>query len=272
MKVSFGQGGSARVPWISFTAPGMTVSNGYYPVYLFYKEENVLILSYGISETSEYSESWPTHITETKTRIKDFIDNPPRYGASYVFQSYEPAAKDKVVKFSRDKEVLSSEVLEKELKEIIDFYKKHLDMEVQSEDSVVSSGLFYMEKQLEDFIIENWDKTELGQKYDLITEPGEHESQQYPTTIGNIDILAKDKETGCYVVIELKKNRTSDDVVGQVHRYMGWIKENKGDDNVKSIIVAGKYDEKLYYAAKAAQNVEVFVYEVNFKLKKHEKA
>jgi len=33
MKVSFGQSGKARVPWISFTAPEMSVCNGYYPVY-----------------------------------------------------------------------------------------------------------------------------------------------------------------------------------------------------------------------------------------------
>jgi len=33
--------------------------------------------------------------------------------------------------------------------------------------------LFYMESQLEDFIIENWDKTELGKKHDLIVEDGD---------------------------------------------------------------------------------------------------
>ena len=51
-----------------------------------------------------------------------------------------------------------------------------------------------MEKQLEDFIIENWDKTEFGKKYDLIYEDGELISQQFPTTIGKIDILAKLKK------------------------------------------------------------------------------
>ena len=34
-------------------------------------------------------------------------------------------------------------------------------------------------------------------------------SQQFPTDIGRIDILAKDKSDGCYVVIELKRNQTS---------------------------------------------------------------
>ena len=33
----------------------MPVSNGYNPVYLFYKEQNILVLAYGISETHNYS-------------------------------------------------------------------------------------------------------------------------------------------------------------------------------------------------------------------------
>ena len=64
-----------------------------------------------------------------------------------------------------------------------------------------------METQLEDFIIYNWKNTELGKRFDLIIEEGELVSQQYRTEIGNMDILAKDKKTGDYVVIELKKNQ-----------------------------------------------------------------
>ena len=133
----------------------------------------------------------------------------------------------------------------------------------------MSSGLFYMEQQLEDFIIENWDGTEFGKEFDLIYKDGELISQQYMTDIGRIDILAKDKKDGSYVVIELKRNQTSDDTVGQITRYMGWIEENLHDDNVKGIIVAGKYDEKLYYAQKRLKDIEVFLYEVNFKLNEY---
>jgi restriction system protein len=45
-----------------------------------------------------------------------------------------------------------------------------------------------MESQLEDFLIENWEKTELGKKYDLIEENNETVSQQFRTDIGIIDI------------------------------------------------------------------------------------
>ena len=47
---------------------------------------------------------------------------------------------------------------------------------------------------------------------------------------------------------------------------MGWIKENKGDKNVKGIIIAAEYDKKLEYALKVVPNIEVFLYKVDFKL------
>ena len=126
-----------------------------------------------------------------------------------------------------------------------------------------------MEQQLEDFIIENWEETEFGKKYDLIYEDGDLKSQQFKTDIGKIDILAKDKKNQNYVVIELKRNQTSDDTIGQITRYMGWVEEKLGDRNVKGIIVAGKYDEKLYYAQKRLKDIEVFLYQVNFKLSEY---
>ena len=82
-----------------------------------------------------------------------------------------------------------------------------------------------MKKQIEDFIISNWEKTKFGAQYDLIHEDRELVSQQYPTDIGKIDKLAMDKKSKNYVVIELKKNQTSDNTVGQLLRYMGWIKK-----------------------------------------------
>ena len=269
MKVSFGQGALAKVPWVVLRAPDMPVSNGYNPVYLFYKEQNTLILAYGISETHIPEVSWTKDIHDTKTKISDFIENPFRYGDSYVYKHYEPLVENDEVTFLRDGETISTEELENELKEIVSFFKECLNIELKDESSSMSSGLFYMEQQLEDFIIENWDGTEFGKEFDLIYKDGELISQQYMTDIGRIDILAKDKKDGSHVVIELKRNQTSDDTVGQITRYMGWIEENLHDDKVKGIIVAGKYDEKLYYAQKRLKDIEVFLYEVNFKLNEY---
>jgi 5-methylcytosine-specific restriction enzyme B len=90
VKVSFGQGVPARVPWISFLKEPFTTSNGIYPVYLFYKELDILILAYGISESNNPNKSW--NLTNSKTILEYFHDNalgtPDRYGSSYVYKVY----------------------------------------------------------------------------------------------------------------------------------------------------------------------------------------
>jgi len=271
--VSFGMGTPARVPWIAFTAPEMQVSRGFYPVYLYYKELEVLILAYGISETEDFTTSWPVEISNSSPTIAAYLNmKVPRYGDSFVFKSYKVKINGTEVKYlySDEENIATDKDIESDLTTILDCYKGAISSDASSATSAASvwrHGLFCMEKQLEDFIIHNWENTELGKKYDLIIEEGEVISQQYRTDIGTIDILAKDKKSKNFVVIELKRDQTSDDTIGQLSRYMGWIKKNKGDDNVTGVIVAGKYDKKLEYALTAVPNVEVFLYEVDFKLR-----
>lgn len=274
MKVSFGQGAPARIPWIAFIAPDMAVSKGIYPVYLYYKDLNTLILAYGISETDEYGTSWPTDVMNSSQTITAYFDKDvPRYGDSFVFKAYTVATNNDEVEYKSPESggIASEKDLESDLSTIIEYYKKLVTPGSAATVPEINQGLFYMEKQLEDFLIRNWENTELGQKYNLIKEDGELKSQQYRTEIGRIDILAKDKESSNYVVIELKKNQTSDDTVGQLTRYMGWVSDKHGDKDVKGIIICGQYDKRLEYATRMVPNTEVFVYEVDFKLIRAEK-
>ena len=235
-----------------------------------YKKDNILDLCYGRSETTLFPNAWSSDIqakffkTPTNGQYKG-------RDSSWIYKSYEPKIENNQVKYISDNKEISSEELLSDLSSIVDEYKKCLDIEVKDENSDISKGLFYMEQQLEDFIIENWNETEFGKKYNLIEEDGEYISQQYKTPIGLIDILAKDKETDDYVVIELKRNQTSDDTIGQIARYMGWVQEHLKNETVKGIIICGKYDEKLYHAQKIIPNIEVFLYEVNFSLKEYTK-
>mgnify|MGYP000414990890 CR=1 FL=1 len=131
-----------------------------------------------------------------------------------------------------------------------------------------SESSFYMEKELENFLIANWDRTELANDYELIEEDGDMVSQQYRTEIGIIDILVKDKKSGQYVIIELKKSQSSDDTIGQLTRYMGWIEEHKSNGKLtKGIIIASSYDKKLFYALKKVKDIEVYTYQIDFNLK-----
>lgn len=269
LRISFGMGMPARIPWVAFITPEMEVSEGFYPVYLYYKELETLILAYGVSETKEFSKTWPAEImNSTETITAHFNRDVPRYGDSFVFKSYKIKIEGENIKYFQDNTnaIITEKDLESDLETILNYYKKTVSIDPEA-TSTWSQGVFYMEKQLEDFIIHNWEHTKLGKKYSLIIEEGVLMSQQYKTDIGSIDILAKDKATNSYVVIELKRNQTSDDTVGQLARYMGWISEKKKDKNVKGIIIASDYDKKLDYALKVINNVEVFLYEVDFKLR-----
>lgn len=127
---------------------------------------------------------------------------------------------------------------------------------------------FAMEKYLEDFIEANFSKIKFGEELELYQDE-ENTGRQYSTSIGNIDLLAFDKKNKEFVVIELKKGRSSDTVVGQVLRYMGYIKDNLAKDyGVRGIIIVKEKDERLEYALKLMTKVDLFMYKVSFDLEK----
>jgi len=126
---------------------------------------------------------------------------------------------------------------------------------------------------LEEFLIFNWDKTILGKEFEIYSENGEKLGQQYITEIGRIDILALSKDKKTWLIVELKKGHSSDAVVGQIARYIGFAKKNiveKGQD-VKGIIIAGSDDQNIRYAISTMKDVNFMTYEVSFKLKKTDK-
>lgn len=273
LRVSFGQGVAARIPWIAFISPEMAVSKGFYPVYLYYKDLGTLVLAYGISETEEFGSSWPNEIVDSTKTIAAFFDKEvPRYGDSFVFKAYKISQYNGKVQYEYMEGNLASEKdIESDLDVILERFKKLVSIAATNPGSTVNQGLFYMEKELENFLVENWERTPLGKKYELIREDGEVVSQQYKAdAIGRIDILARDRKSKDYVVIELKKAQTTDDTVGQVTRYMGWIKEDKKNPNVQGIIIAAEHDKKLAYALKVVPNVKVFLYKVDFNLMESE--
>ena len=92
VKVSFGQGVFARIPWIAFLGEGQTVSQGIYPVMLLFRQERQLLLCYGISETNSPDSSWGDLAERTTVRgwFKErFERNPDRYGDSIVCAAYD---------------------------------------------------------------------------------------------------------------------------------------------------------------------------------------
>ena len=62
--------------------------------------------------------------------------------------------------------------------------------------------------------------------------------------------------------------RASDAVVGQIQRYMGYVKEDVAEDHqrVRGVIIALDDDKRIRRALQIAQGIEFYRYEVKFSL------
>ena len=141
---------------------------------------------------------------------------------------------------------------------------------ISTDATVEDASNFALEKHLEDFLVENWKQSELGKYYDIYEEEGELVGQQYPSDTGPIDILAISKDKKIILVVELKKGRASDNVVGQIQRYMGYVKDELAEENqiVKGAIIALDDDLRIKRALSVTSNIDFYRYEISFKLKK----
>ena len=110
----------------------------------------------------------------------------------------------------------------------------------------------------------------MGKEYIIYEEDGEPSGQQYATDTGPIDILAISKDKKTLLVIELKKGKASDSVVGQILRYMDYVVEvlAEPDQTVRGIVIALDDDKKLRRALGRLSDVEFYSYKVDFKLVK----
>lgn len=117
VKASFGQGTPARIPWISFLIPPNTTSDGIYPVYLYYKDQGVLILAFGVSETTESKYNWqldPSTLTVKQVFAQRNLEPPYRYGDSFVYKVYKVDS------------LPENTVLDQDLNDIITIYKNQV--------------------------------------------------------------------------------------------------------------------------------------------------
>ena len=139
----------------------------------------------------------------------------------------------------------------------------------ESEEDIASPDLLFpLESHLRDFIAQNLNTiTVAGKRLSLYVDDDGRDGIEYPTDVGRIDILAVDEEEN-FVVFELKLSRGSDQTLGQLLRYMGWLNQKFGEHKaIHGVIVANPIDERLRFAANMAKNVSLYEYQVNFSLK-----
>ena len=111
-------------------------------------------------------------------------------------------------------------------------------------------------------MIKNWDELPLSENYDLVPNKSTGKPGQNWAGSGPLDILAIKKDQSELMVIELKKGQASDEVVGQITRYMGWIKKNLAKENqdVKGLIIALEDDRNIRLSLDIVNNVKFLKY------------
>lgn len=142
------------------------------------------------------------------------------------------------------------------------------DIEIPEEDEIeesVFASEFAYEKDLQNFLAKNLNVIEPGLR--LYEDEG-IKGIEFPVGGRFIDILAIDKDNNL-VIIELKVSKGYDRVVGQLLRYMGWIKRNLAEhgQKVRGIIIARTISEDLRLACSEVSNIQLFEYELSVKLK-----
>jgi restriction system protein len=128
---------------------------------------------------------------------------------------------------------------------------------------------FVMEKYLEEFLVSNWSSLPFAKTHDIYTDDTT-KGVQVNVGVGIIDILAISKDKKELLVIELKRGQTSDVVLGQILRYMGYLNEHWVDNgqSVRGVIVALEDDTRLRYALKIVPSVAFYRYQIAFSLVK----
>lgn len=137
-----------------------------------------------------------------------------------------------------------------------------------SVEAIENENQFALEAHLEEFMSKNWNRIKFDNELERFCVD-EQNGQQFPAGPWSIDFLCIDKRTNDFVVIELKRGKSSDSTVGQVLRYIGWVQKNlaKNEQKVRGIIICQDVDEALKYAVMSLPNVSIMTYVVDFKLK-----
>ena len=120
VEARFGSGKDAFVKCMGFFGGDNKFTKGYYPTFLFYMQEEFLILSYGHSVTNELEPKniWDENIRNNRKQIKEFdvTHGKKDYSGSYVHTYYEPKFIDNDVIFYRNNEKISDQKFLAEIK------------------------------------------------------------------------------------------------------------------------------------------------------------
>ena len=125
----------------------------------------------------------------------------------------------------------------------------------------IEKGLAPLEDTVDDYrcrvngeaALETWLVGNLGRLETGLSLVG---SQYQTNEAGRIDILAIDTNEQ-YVVIELKRDKASDVAMGQLLRYMGWVRMHLAQgESARGFVVGDSIDDRMVYAILAHDELD----------------
>lgn len=147
--------------------------------------------------------------------------------------------------------------------------KEPEESDEEAETPATIGNKFYYEDDLENFVLENLDVMDLGDGLKLYADNKGVQGQQYPVDGHYIDLLTVDK-SGNFVVIELKRDKATADVVGQILGYMKWVEDHLAQGKpVRGIVICGRGNPNLLSAASyVGDKVDIRYYDLKISLSK----
>jgi hypothetical protein len=147
-------------------------------------------------------------------------------------------------------------------------YKAGVDVPGNGEDAEHPGpgSEFAYERDLQNFVAKNLALIEPGLR--LYEEEEGITGIEFPVGGRRIDILALDAQNN-YVVIELKVSRGYDRVVGQLLRYVAWIKRHQAEpgQGVRGVIIAREISEDIQLACSQLNDVALYEYQLSVSLR-----
>jgi hypothetical protein len=136
------------------------------------------------------------------------------------------------------------------------------------EVTLEQSSEFVLEAHLEEFLVGNWKSIDWGRPLEIWNGFDGQPGHQLVTPVGRLDFLCSDHLANALIVVELKRGRPSDKVVGQVARYIGYVRTHlaKPGQPVEGLIIAHEADDPLRYAVAAFPGLQLMTYGVTFQL------
>ena len=115
-----------------------------------------------------------------------------------------------------------------------------------------SNGSIKTEYELQKYIFNNWEKIPFFKEWSLLKKRNANDGKYYTGEVGEIDLLVQHRTKNQLLVVELKIEKTSDVSVGQILRYIGWVKEKiaKKEKEVYGLIISRILDKSTKYALK----------------------